>query len=182
MSTKPQILSVESIARTRLFNVERLGLRFANGVEVEYERLRSGAAGAVLVVALRDAETVLLIREYQAGREDYELTFPKGRIENGEAILDAANRELMEEVGFGAHKLQHFKSVSLAPGSMTHMTHLVLAEDLYPQRLDGDEPETLEVVPWSLSRLDELLQRDDFSEGRSIAALFMVREMLAARG
>lgn len=182
MSTKPQILSVESIARTRLFNVERLGLRFANGVEVEYERLRSGAAGAVLVVALQDAETVLLIREYQAGREDYELAFPKGRIENGEAILDAANRELMEEVGFGAHKLQHFKSVSLAPGSMTHMTHLVLAEDLYPQRLDGDEPETLEVVPWSLSRLDELLQRDDFSEGRSIAALFMVREMLAARG
>ncbi len=179
MSTKPQILSIESIARTRLFHVERMGLRFSNGVEVEYERLRSGSAGAVLVVPMQDADTVLLIREYQAGREAYELALPKGRIEKDEAVLDAANRELMEEVGFGARRLQHFKSVSLAPGSMTHMTHMVLAQDLYPQRCEGDEPEPLEVVPWSLSQLDQLLQRDDFTEGRSIAALFMVRDLLA---
>lgn len=53
---------------------------------------------------------------------------------------------------------------------------MVLAEDLYPQRRAGDEPEPIEVVPWRLDALDALLAREDFSEARSIAALFMVRE------
>ena len=55
---------------------------------------------------------------------------------------------------------------------------LPLARDLYPERLPGDEPEELEVVPWKFDRLHELILRDDFSEGRSIAALFIAREWL----
>ena len=55
---------------------------------------------------------------------------------------------------------------------------LVLARDLYEERLPGDEPEELEVVPWKLDALDQLILREDFSEGRSIAALFLVREWL----
>ena len=61
---------------------------------------------------------------------------------------------------------------------MSHQTHVVLARDLYPQRLPGDEPEELELVPWKLADLGQLILQDDFSEGRSIAALFMVREWL----
>ena len=57
----------------------------------------------------------------------------------------------------------------------------MLAEDLYPERLPGDEPEELEVVPWKLDALHELVLREDFSEGRSIAGLFVVREVLAQR-
>jgi hypothetical protein len=53
---------------------------------------------------------------------------------------------------------------------MSHQTHLVLARDLYEERLPGDEPEELEVVPWKLDALDQLILREDFSEGRSIAA------------
>ena len=58
----------------------------------------------------------------------------------------------------------------------------MLAEDLYPEKLEGDEPEELEVVPWRLDQLHELVQREDVTEGRSIAALFMAREVLARRG
>ena len=64
---------------------------------------------------------------------------------------------------------------------MTAMTHVVLARDLYPERLAGDEPEQLEVVPWRLDDLHTLLEQPDVSEGRSIAALFMAREYLAGR-
>ena len=64
---------------------------------------------------------------------------------------------------------------------MTHEIQLVLAEDLYEERLPGDEPEELEVVPWKLDALHELVLREDFSEGRSIAGLFIVREVLAGR-
>ena len=55
---------------------------------------------------------------------------------------------------------------------------LVLAEDLYPAKLQGDEPEEIEVVPWSIHRLSELIQREDFPEARGVAALFLVRELL----
>jgi len=57
----------------------------------------------------------------------------------------------------------------------------VLAEDLYPERLPGDEPEELDVVPWKMDRLHELMLREDCSEGRSLAALFIAREYLRLR-
>ena len=71
------------------------------------------------------------------------------------------------------------RELSLAPTYMSHQTTLVLARDLYPQRLPGDEPEELEVVPWKLAELDQLMLREDFSEGRSLAALFIARQWLA---
>jgi len=52
---------------------------------------------------------------------------------------------------------------------------LVLARDLYPSQLEGDEPEPLEVVRWPLARIDELLQRDDFIEAYAFAALILLR-------
>jgi len=73
------------------------------------------------------------------------------------------------------------RAMSLAPTYMSHQSWLVVARDLYPERLPGDEPEELEVVPWKLDALDRLMLREDCSEGRSLAALFITREWLAAR-
>lgn len=179
MREKPTILNRQTLAKTRLFHIEQLELRFTNGVETRYERLLGSPQGAVLIVPLVDDETVLLIREYAAGTDRYELALPKGRIEAGEQILAAANREIMEEVGYASNNLFHLTSLSLAPGYLGHYTHVVLARDLYPKKCDGDEPEPIEVVPWRLSELPQLLLRTDCSEARSIAALFMTREYLA---
>jgi len=181
-TTKPVVLNTETIAHTRLFRIERIGLRFSNGCEVNFERLRSSARGAVLVVPMRDPETVLMIREYAAGVERYELALPKGLIEEAETPLDAANREIMEEVGYGARRLTHLKSMTLAPGYFTHITQVVLAEDLYPERRPGDEPEAIEVIPWSLNRLTELMAHPECTEARSIAALYLVRDLMRNRG
>lgn len=178
MRRKPEILHRHTLAKTRLFHIEQLELRFANGTETSYERLVSPASGAVLVVPMLDDETLLLIREYGAGMDRYELSFPKGRIESGEELLAAANRELMEEVGHGAKQLRHIRTMTLAPGYIGHQTHVVLAQQLYPHKMEGDEPEEVEVVPWRLAHINELLQRDDFTEARSIAALFLIREQM----
>ncbi len=175
---QPQVLRRRTLARTRIFHVEGLDLRFPNGVEVQYERIQGSAHGAVLVVPMADDDTVLLIREYAAGVERYELALPKGRIEAGERPEDAAAREIMEEVGHGARRLTVLHRLTTAPGYMAHDTHVVLAQDLYPHRLPGDEPEPPEVVPWRLSRLNELLQHPECTEARSIAALFLTREFL----
>ena len=98
---------------------------------------------------------------------------------SGSTSGSAANRELMEEVGYGAHHLEFLKSLTLSPGYMGHDIDVVLARDLYEHRLPGDEPEPIEVVPWSLRDLPALVARDDFTEGRSLAALYLVRDLLA---
>ncbi|MDH5376741.1 MAG: ADP compounds hydrolase NudE [Gammaproteobacteria bacterium] len=177
----PTLLASKTIAKTRIFHVEAMSLQFSNGTEVEYERMLSSPAGAVLVVPLLDNDTVLMIREYAAGVQRYELALPKGRLEQGEDLLEGANRELMEEVGYGAKRLEHVNSYTIAPGYISHTTHVVLAQDLYPSVLEGDEPEEIEVVRCSLSRLSELLAHEECTEARSIAALYWVRDYLADR-
>lgn len=174
----PEILQSRLLAQTQLFRVEGLHLRFANGVERHYERLKPGTRGAVLVIPILDAETFLLIREYAAGVERYELGFPKGLREPGESCEQAANRELMEEAGYGARRLRVLKAVTMAPGYLGHSMSLVLAEDLFAARLEGDEPEAIEVVPWRFDNIEALLAREDFTEARSIAALFLAQAQL----
>jgi ADP-ribose diphosphatase len=79
---KPRILSSRTVARSRLFHVEELELEFSNGVNTRYERLVGSGRGAVLIVPVMHDDTVLLIREYAAGTDRYELGLPKGRIES----------------------------------------------------------------------------------------------------
>ena len=178
MSKHPVVRARRTLPGTGIFHIEELDLAFSNGQTRCYQRIVGSDEGAVLVVPMPDPETVLLIREYAAGMERYDLAFPKGRIETGEDVLVAANREIQEETGYGSRRLEKISSVTLAPGYLFHTTHIVLARDLYPQRLPGDEPEPIEVVPWKLGELDNLVGRQDFNEARSIAALFMVREWL----
>jgi ADP-ribose diphosphatase len=180
MSKLPTIHGTRVVGEGGRFALEQLDLEFANGERRTYERMHGSGRGAVVIVPLLDAETVLLIREYACGLHTYELGLPKGRLERGEDVLEGANRELKEEVGYGARRLRLVSRLSLAPTYMSHQTHVVLAEDLYPERLPGDEPEELEVVPWKLDDLARLVQREDVTEGRSIAALFLVRELLRA--
>ncbi|MCG5500137.1 ADP compounds hydrolase NudE [Ectothiorhodospira lacustris] len=178
MPEKPSILNRRTIARSRLFHVEEMELLFANGARRCFERLVGSGHGAVLIVPMLDPDTVLMIREYAAGTQCYELALPKGRVEPGEDLLDAANREIMEEVGYGAHTLTRLTAFTVAPGYLSHTTHIILAQDLYPERRPGDEPEDIEVVPWRLSELDRLISREDCTEARSIAALYLVRDRL----
>ncbi|MEJ8567055.1 ADP compounds hydrolase NudE [Elongatibacter sediminis] len=165
---------------SKLFEIEQLDLEFSNGERRTYERMRSRGLGAVIIVPMLDDHTVLLVREYAAGLHQYEIGLPKGRLEKGESVLEGAERELKEEVGYGARDLMELTRLSLAPGYMTHVTRVVLARDLYPEKLPGDEPEELEVVPWPIDELLTITGRDDCTEGRTIAAMYIARDYLAA--
>lgn len=178
MRKLPKIITTSIAAKTRVFCVEAMELEFSNGVHRTYERLKAGRNGAVMIVPIDHEGNLILIREYAAGTERYELAFPKGLVEEHETPLEAANRELKEEVGFGAHTLTPLKPMTLAPGYLTHTMHLVLAEDLYPEKLEGDEPEEIEISRWPLANKQELLKQEDFTEARSIAALYMVEELI----
>src|SRR3546814_7283710 len=85
----------------------------------------------------------------------------------------------MEEAGYGANSVQVLRSLTLAPTYMSHQTHLVLARDLYPKRLPGDEPAELAVVPWKLDALHELILREDRSEEHTSELQSLMRNSYA---
>jgi ADP-ribose diphosphatase len=174
----PQINNRKQVAKSRLFAIEQIDLKFGNGVERVYERMQGSARGAVMVVPLIDNDTIILVKEYCAGTHSYELGFPKGLIDPGETAIIAANRELKEEVGFGASKLEHLQKVAMAPTFFSGSMDIFIGHDLYTEKLIGDEPEPLEVIHWPLKDYTSLLARSDFNEARSIAALMLTIDLL----
>jgi ADP-ribose diphosphatase len=181
MCDKPKILQRQNIARSRLFTIESVALQFSNGNTRHYERLSGLGSGAVLVVPILAKQSILLVKEYAVGIEDYALSFPKGLIDNGESSFEAANRELKEEIGYGAHQLTQLTHLTLAPGYVSGQISVILAEDLYQEKLIGDEPEEMEVIQWPLSDIPQLLARTDFHEARSLAALFIALQHIQNR-
>ncbi len=179
--TLPQILNRSCVAKTRLFTVENVQLEFSNGVKRDYERFSGVSNSSVIIIPVID-DVVLLVREYAVGLEQYTLQFPAGRIDGSESPEAAANRELMEEVGFGARHVTVLKRTAISPSYSSAQSYLVLAEALYPEQAQGDEPEPLEVVRWSLNDLEALLEHPEFVGARSIAALlYLYRRVHAAQ-
>lgn len=176
--TKPEILAQQTVAQSKLFSIESLDLRFSNGEERTYERMKPSGRNAVMMVPITEHGDILLVREYAAGTERYELGFPKGLIDAGEQPADAAVRELKEEIGYGANRLTPLKEVILAPSYFSSKMTLFIAEELSPEKLEGDEPEPLDVVRWPLSQAEELLTHLDFCEARSITALLLALRVL----
>ena len=160
--------------------MEKLSLRFSNGAQRQFYRVIPNSNHAVMVIAMPDADTVLITREYGCGFHRYELGLPRGRIDEGEDILVAANRELQEEAGFAAGRLDYLRTLSLAPTYMAHEIHVVLARDLSASQLEGDEPEPIDVIPWKLAEIETLALHPEFTEGRALGALLLARAWLAA--
>ncbi|SFU82955.1 ADP compounds hydrolase NudE [Xenorhabdus koppenhoeferi] len=174
---KPKILNVNDIAQSRLFNIQSVNLEFSNGVKRVYERMKPTNREAVLIIPVTGDELVL-IHEYAVGIEQYELGFPKGAIDAGENVFEAANRELKEEIGFGAKKFELLTKLTMAPSYFSSRMNIVIAHGLYQEHLEGDEPEPLVQVRWPISDMMSLLEHPDFNEARNISALFFAQQYL----
>ena len=181
MNKKPQILKRTLLSQSKLFGIEQVALQFSNGETRDYERIISPGAGAVMIVPVVDQEHVIMIREYAVGTDCYELLFPKGKIDPGEDIYSAATRECMEEIGYRPGQLTHIGSLTIVPGYLGFTTHTMLAEELAEESIEGDEPEPLQPVICNIHDIDRLMQHDNLSEARSIAALYQVRDILLQR-
>lgn len=176
----PEILSVSTLAKTRIFEVQAVDLRFSNGELRTYERLTPQRRSSVMVLPIHQ-DQLIFVKEYAVGSERYELNFPKGIVDQGEAPIVSANRELQEEIGFAARKLTPLRPLYSSPSHMFGLMHLFVAEDLYPSQLEGDEPEPLEIVYYPLAKMDELLNDPTFAEARNLSGLFLLRDFLNAR-
>ena len=178
---KPIINNQLTLSQSKLFTIQQVDLEFNNGEKRVYERIVAPGAAAVLIIPVIDNEHVIMIREYSVGTERYELVFPKGKIDEGEDILEAANRECMEEIGYRSNKLTALAQMTIAPGYLGFITHIVLAEQLHEEKREGDEPEELEQLICNVNNIESLIKNETLTEARSIAALYQVRDILNNR-
>ena len=172
----PTIKNKSTIITTKLFKINKLDIEFDNQAIREYEVISGTGSGAVMIIPIL-GDNFLFIREYAAAINNYSLTFPKGKIDDGESILVAANRELQEEIGYKANKIRQIFSLNLAPGYMDHKTYIVLAENLVPSKLNGDETEDLEVIKYNKNNLSNLLLESNNIDSRALASLYIYNQI-----
>jgi 8-oxo-dGTP pyrophosphatase MutT (NUDIX family) len=127
--------------------------RFADGEEVEREIVRH--QGAVGVLAHDDADLLLVRQPREAiGDPDF-LEIPAGRLDvDGEAPLDAAERELAEEIGKAASTWEPITDYVSSVGVMDEVVHLFHATDLSDCHAEAEHNERIEIVRWPLADLD----------------------------
>jgi len=93
-------------------------------------------------------------------------------------MFATASKELQEEIGFKAGKIERLTTLTMSPGYLTQKTHVFLAQDLSESRLEGDEIEELEIIRYPFNKFEELIEKDELTESRIIAALFLARKKL----
>lgn len=149
-------LGGETVYDGTLVDVRVERFRHADGEEVTREIVRH--RGAVGVVA-HDGASVWLVRQpREAIAEPDLLEIPAGRLDvEGELPLDAARRELAEEIGRGAGSWEPILTYYTSAGFTDEQVHLFLATDLYEQSAESEENERIEIVPWPLERLDDAI-------------------------
>ncbi|MEZ5567944.1 MAG: ADP compounds hydrolase NudE [Halioglobus sp.] len=181
MKQKPVVIEESLVAQSRFFHVQERLLRFRSGEELRIERLLDGGHRSVVVVAMLDEERFILIREYAAGVHGFVLSLPMGGVGENESVEQAARRELAEEVGYTAQQVTHLQTLSLVPSHLQHTICVCVATGLSPADAEGDEFEPIVSHSFPFSKLLELTTGGEFTEARSIAAVYMARDWLASR-
>jgi ADP-ribose pyrophosphatase len=107
--------------------------------------------GAVAILPLVDDDHVCLLRNHRFIVGDVLWEIPAGTLEPGEAVEEAAVRELAEETGFQAGRWRKLTAFHPSPGVLSETTHLFMARDLTPGPMHPEAGEQLEphLVPWS---------------------------------
>jgi ADP-ribose pyrophosphatase len=170
---KVEVLRSETLLRGRIFDVVDESLRLPSGLRQDV--LVVDHPGAVCIAPLLPTGELLLVRQYRHAAGDWLLELPAGRLEQGEAPLAAAERELEEETGHRAGRIELLERFYAAPGFCSELMSLFLARDLEPVQggrgLDADEE--LELVR---ARPDELLGgRSNDAKTIVAAALLLLR-------
>ena len=174
----PNIKNKKIISNTSLFKVSELDIEFGKDISRRYEVISGHGHGAVMIIPLKNNK-IIFIKECAAGIDSYAITLPKGRIDKGEEILETANRELQEEVGYKSNKLSHVFTLNLAPGYISHKTYIVIAEELVPSKLEGDEPEELGIIECSLSDIDKIINNESNNvEARVVACIYLLQNYI----
>ena len=161
----------------RILNLDVDTVRFPDGSEGELEMIRHPGAAAVVPLASDPTgpdPVILMIRQYRyaAGGPVWEI--PAGRLDQGEAPEACAHRELREEAGVTAGRLDRLTTIWTTPGFTDEAIHLFLARDLEAAAAAREPDEFIEVVPRPLSEVLAGIRDGEIRDGKTIAGILYV--------
>jgi ADP-ribose diphosphatase len=133
---------------------------------------------AIMVVALNSREEVLLIQEKSIAYGSPALTAPTGGVEPREKPEQTANRELQEEVGYVARRMDYITTLNPAVKYLRWKCHLYLARDLVYQPVKGDETSSIRVMRVPLIELNSLIASRHVTDSTTVAALCLVQQQI----
>lgn len=162
-------MPAEQRKRGFIVDVKREIARLPDGRELDLDVVRH--PGAAAVVPFLSADEVLLIRQYRHAAGGMILEVPAGKLDPGESPLDCAARELEEETGHRAGRLEPLGWIFTTPGFCDEKIHLYAAFDLVATDARPEDDEHIEPVPMPLRDAVELVWRGEIPDAKSALAL-----------
>jgi len=171
-----ETLRQETIYHGHAFNVRRDDVRMPNQRIAHLDIIEH--VGAVTILPMDDQGRILFVRQYRhaAGRELLEL--PAGTLDPDEAAETCALREIREETGFAAGKIEKIGEFFLAPGYSTEYMVVFLATNLKHDPLPGDQDEFISLEPIAIKQAYHMALNGQLVDGKSLAALLLARPYL----
>ena len=174
-AARPGQIASRRIYSGRVLHLDVDTVRFPDGSTGEMEMFRHPGAAAVIPILGGDASdpAILLISQYRyaAGAVFWEI--PAGRLEHGEAPLDCARRELLEETGSTAGRFEALTTIYPTPGFCDERIHLFAAFDLSvdEQKSQREADEFLTVSPRPLSQVLGMIKDGTISDAKTICCV-----------
>lgn len=168
-NSTPRFLSDTLIHTAGHASVHRVRYREPGGGEREGEYLRH--PGAVVILPVTTSHEVVMIRNWRFPLDRWLLELPAGTLEPGEDPAAAAGRELAEETGYTAARIEKLGAFYSAPGTTDEVLHAYLAEELRPgpQKLEADEHITVEL--YTQRALRGLMEEGELRDAKTLAVL-----------
>jgi ADP-ribose pyrophosphatase len=165
-----EVLSRRSVHEGRKIKLYLEKVRLPNGAQTELEVVEHPGASAVLPFAGNDE--ILMIRQHRHCAGGMLMEVPAGTLDEGEAPEDCARREIEEETGFRAGRLESLGWIWTTPGFTNEKIHLFAAFDLTPGKTARDHDEVITLERMSFAEALERAAGGDITDAKTIATLF----------
>lgn len=156
------------IVKLRVETVELPNRMYAKREIVDHAR-------GVGILALKDPQTMIMVRQFRVAVKETLLEIPAGLVDPGESPQEAAQRELQEEIGKKAGKLTYLLDSYASPGFSTEKLSLFLAEDLEDSKLSLDATEFLHVEEYPIQTLYQKVRNFEIMDAKSIIAILYAK-------
>ena len=157
-----------------MLNLDIDTVRFPNGSIGELEMIRHPGASAVvpfLTDPAGDDPEIVMIRQYRYAAERYLYEVPAGRLDANEPAEHCARRELREETGYEAERVEHMFTMYTTPGFTDEKIHLYMATGFVAGETKHEADEFLELRPVLLSRALEMIEAGEIQDGKTALGL-----------